>query len=107
MQQAMAQSIAQYGQRQASAASAGGFNHPNTGQLPTDLRKKWAGEDASRQAGSDATLGQTWVHASSGRNVRVDKSVSYWSRGCRRQCSPGSGEPPPGGGYERLTPGWQ
>jgi hypothetical protein len=109
MQQAMAQSIAQYGQRQASAASAGGFNHPNSGQLPTDLRQKWANEDISRQKGSDAMLGQTWVHSSSGANVRVDNSVTNWWQRPGGDPVPGpeSGGPPAGGGFERLTPGWQ
>jgi hypothetical protein len=105
----MAQSIAQYGQRQASAASAGGYNHPNTGELPTDLRKKWAIEDRSAQKFSDATLGQTWVHDANGRNVRVDNSVTnWWTRpGSDPVAGPESGGPPPGGGYSKLSPGWQ
>jgi hypothetical protein len=111
MQNAMAQSIAEYGRRQASAASAGGFNHPNSGQLPTDLRKKWASEDASRQRISDATLGQTWVHSSSGANVRVDNSVSNWWRDPSGNvvAGPEGGGPPPGsqGQFEKLQPGWQ
>jgi hypothetical protein len=111
MQRAMAQSIAQYGQRQAAAASAGGFNHPNSGQLPTDLRRKWASEDVSRQKFSDATLGQTWMHSSSGANVRVDNSVSSWWRdpGGNVVAGPESGGPPPGsqGQYEKLQPGWR
>jgi hypothetical protein len=63
----------------------------------------------SRQRGSDATLGQTWVHSSSGTNVRVDNSVSNWWRDAGGNVVPGpeSGAPPPGGGYKRLTPGWQ
>jgi hypothetical protein len=111
MQSEMAQSIAQYGQRQAAAASAGGFNHPNSGELPTDLRKKWASEDSSRQKYSDATMGQTWVHSSSGANVRVDNSSSNWWRDKSGNVvrGPESGGPPPGsqGQYERLLPGWQ
>jgi hypothetical protein len=109
MQKAMAQSIAQYGQRQASAASAGGFNHPNTGELPTDLRKKWAIEDESAQKRSDATLGQTWMHNETGGNVRVDNSITNWWQGPNGVPVPGpeSGAPPPGGGYTKLTPGWQ
>jgi len=111
MQNAMAQSIARYGQRQASAASAGGFNHPNSGELPTDLRKKWAGEDASRQKFSDATMGQTWVHSSSGANVRVDNSATNWWRDYSGNVvrGPESGGPPSGsqGQYEKLQPGWQ
>jgi hypothetical protein len=111
MQSAMAQSIADYGRRQAAAASAGGFNHPNSGDLPTDLRKKWASEDASRQRYSDATLGQTWVHSSSGANVRVDNSVSNWWRDPSGNviAGPEGGGPPSGsqGQYEKLQPGWQ
>jgi hypothetical protein len=111
MQQAMSQSIAQYGQRQASAASAGGFNHPNSGELPTDLRKKWASEDASSQKFSDATLGQTWVHSSTGANVRVDNSATNWWRDYSGNVvsGPESGGPPPGsqGQYEKLQSGWQ
>ena len=111
MQNAMAQTIAQYGQQQAVAASAGGFNHPNSGQLPTDLRKKWATESASRQKYSDATLGQTWVHSSTGANVRVDNSVTNWWRDPSGSVIPGpeSGGPPAGSGgrYEKLQPGWQ
>ena len=111
MQNAMAQSIAKYGQRQAAAASAGGFNHPNSGQLPTDLRKKWAIEDASRQKYSDATMGQTWVHSSTGANVRVDNSSTNWWRDNSGNVvrGPESGGPPPGsqGQYEKLQPGWQ
>ena len=111
MQSAMAQSIAQYGQRQAASASAGGFNHPNSGALPTDLRKKWASEDASRQRTSDATLGQTWMHSSNGANVRVDNSSSYWWRDNSGNvvAGPASGAPPTGsqGQWEKLTPGWQ
>jgi hypothetical protein len=111
MQHAMAQSIAQYGQRQASAASAGGFNHPNSGQLPTDLRKKWASEDVSRQKFSDATMGQKWMHSSSGANVRVDSSSTNWYRDYSGNVvrGPESGGPPPGsqGQYEKLQPGWQ
>ncbi|HYM05605.1 MAG TPA: hypothetical protein VEU11_03525 [Terriglobales bacterium] len=111
MQHAMAQSIAQYGQRQASAASAGGFNHPNSGQLPTDLRKKWAGEDAVRQKYSDATLGQQWMHSSTGTNVRVSNSATNWWKDPSGNvvAGPESGGPPPGsqGQYEKLQPGWQ
>ncbi len=111
MQHAMSQSIAQYGQRQAAAASAGGFNHPNSGQLPTDLRKKWASEDVSRQKFSDATMGQKWMHSSSGANVRVDGSVTNWYRNYSGDvvAGPEGGGPPPGsqGQYERLQPGWQ
>ena len=111
MQHAMAQNIAQYGQRQASAASAGGFNHPNSGQLPTDLRKKWAGEDVSRQKFSDATMGQKWMHSSSGANVRVDSSSANWFRDYSGNVvrGPEGGGPPPGsqGQYEKLQPGWQ
>ncbi len=111
MQQAMTQSIAQYGQRQAAAASAGGFNHPNSGELPTDLRKKWASEDVSRQKFSDATIGQTWMHSSSGANVRVDNSATNWWRdnGGNVIRGPESGGPPPGsqGQYEKLQSGWQ
>jgi len=109
-QQQMAQSIAQYGARQASQASAGGLNHPNSGNLPTDLRKKWASEDKSRQADSDARLGSTWVHSSSGTNVRVDNSASNWWRDSSGNvvAGPGSGAPPSNGGqWEHLTPGWQ
>jgi len=110
MQQAMTQSIAQYGQRQAAAASAGGFNHPNSGELPTDLRKKWASEDVSRQKFSDATMGQTWMHSSSGANVRVDNSATNWWRdyGGNVIRGPESGGPPPGsqGQYEKLQSGW-
>jgi hypothetical protein len=110
-QQAMAKSIAQYGQRQASAASAGGFNHPNTGQLPTDLRKKWATEYKSLQKYSDATMGQQWVHSSTGENVRVSNSATNWWKDANGNVFPGpeSGGPPPGGGgqYEKLQPGWQ
>ena len=111
MQNAMTQSIAEYGRRQAAAASAGGFNHPNSGQLPTDLRKKWAGEDVSRQKISDATLGQTWVHSSTGANVRVDNSVTNWWRDASGNvvAGPASGGPPAGsqGQFEKLQPGWQ
>jgi len=111
MQNDMAKSIAQYGQSQAASASAGGFNHPNSGALPTDLRKKWAAEDASRQKFSDATMGQSWMHSSSGANVRVDNSSSYWWRDYSGNvvAGPASGGPPPGsqGQYERLQPGWQ
>jgi hypothetical protein len=111
MQNDMAKSIAQYGQRQASSASAGGFNHPNTGQLPTDLRKKWAIEDKSLQKFSDATMGQTWMHSSSGSNVRVSNSSTNWWRDYSGNvvAGPESGGPPPGsqGQYERLQPGWQ
>jgi hypothetical protein len=110
-QHAMAQSIAQYGQRQASAASAGGFNHPNSGQLPTDLRKKWASEDVSRQKFSDATMGQKWMHSSSGANVRVDSSSTNWYRDYSGNVvrGPEGGGPPPGsqGRYEKLQAGWQ
>jgi hypothetical protein len=111
MQNAMAQSIAEYGRRQAAAASAGGFNHPNSGQLPTDLRKKWASEDVSRQKISDATLGQTWMHSSTGANVRVDNSVTNWWRDASGNvvAGPASGGPPAGsqGQFEKLQPGWQ
>jgi hypothetical protein len=111
MQNAMAQSIAQHGQRQAASASAGGFNHPNSGELPTDLRKKWASEDVSRQKFSDATMGQTWVHSSSGTNVRVDNSATNWWKDYSGNVvrGPESGGPPAGsqGQYEKLQPGWQ
>lgn len=111
MQHAMTQSIAQYGQRQASAASAGGFNHPNSGHLPTDLRKKWASEDGSRQKFSDATMGQKWMHSSNGANVRVDGSSTNWYRDHSGNVvrGPEGGGPPPGsqGQYEKLQPGWQ
>lgn len=111
MQDAMAKNIAQYGQRQAASASAGGFNHPNSGALPTDLRKKWAAEDVSRQKFSDATMGQTWMHSSSGANVRVDNSSTNWWRDYSGNvvAGPESGGPPPGsqGQYERLQRGWQ
>jgi len=111
MQNAMAQSIAEYGRRQASAASAGGFNHPNSGQLPTDLRKKWASEDVSRQKYSDATLGQTWMHSSNGANVRVDNSTTNWWRDPSGSvvAGPNSGGPPAGsqGQFEKLQPGWR
>ena len=111
MEEGMSQSIAKYGQRQASAASAGGFNHPNSGQLPTDLRKKWAIEGKSLQKYSDATMGQTWVHSSDGTNVRVDNSSTNWWRDNSGNVvrGPESGGPPPGsqGQYEKLQPGWQ
>lgn len=110
-QAAMARSIAEYGQRQASAASAGGFNHPNSGQLPTDLRKKWASEDASRQKFSDATMGQKWMHSSTGENVRVDNSSTNWWRDYSGNVvrGPESGGPPAGsqGQWQQLQPGWQ
>jgi hypothetical protein len=111
MQHAMAQSIAQYGQRQASAASAGGFNHPNSGNLPTDLRKKWAIEDESRQKYSDATLGQKWVHSPTGTNVRVSNSSTNWWMDSSGNVVPGpeSGGPPQGGHglYTKMDTGWQ
>jgi hypothetical protein len=112
MQRAMAQSIAQHAQQQASAASAGGFNHPNNVRLPTDLRAKWAREDVSRQKFSDATMGQTWMHNSStGENYRVDNSARYqWVDHNRNVIAgPSDGSPPPGsqGQYTRLDPGWQ
>jgi len=112
MQQAMAQSIAQHAQRQASAASAGGFNHPNDTRLPTDLRAKWAREDVSRQKFSDATMGQKWMHNSAtGENYRVDNSAQYqWVDHSRNVVNgPSDGSPPPGshGEYTRLDPGWK
>jgi hypothetical protein len=112
MQQAMAQSIAQHAQRQASAASAGGWNHPNNTRLPTDLRSKWAREDVSRQKFSDATMGQRWVHnPTTGENVRVDNSHPYVWQGHDRTVvtGPTDGSPPPGsqGQYTRLEPGWK
>ncbi len=112
MQQAMAQSIAQHAQRQASAASAGGFNHPNNTRLPTDLRAKWAREDVSRQKFSDATMGQQWMHnPTTGQNVRVDNSNPYVWQGHDRSLvvGPNDGSPPPGsqGQYTKLEPGWK
>jgi hypothetical protein len=111
MQRAMAQSIAERGARQAASASAGGFNHPNDGRLPVDLRKKWAGEDVINQKRSDATLGQRWMHAPDGTNVRVDNSYSnYWRDNSGRVVpGPESGGPPPGsqGQYQQLSPGWR
>lgn len=111
MAQAMAQSIAQHGQRQAAAASAGGFNHPNDTRLPTDLRAKWAREDVTRQKFGDATMGQRWVHSPTGENVRVDNSVSNWwmDHGRNVVAGPPDGSPPPGsqGQYTRLQNGWQ
>lgn len=112
MQQAMAQSIAQHAQRQASAASAGGFNHPNDTRLPTDLRAKWAREDVSRQKFSDATMGQKWMHNSAtGENYRVDNAAQYqWVDHSRNVVNgPSDGSPPPGshGEYTRLDPGWK
>jgi hypothetical protein len=111
MAQAMAHSIAQHGQRQAAAASAGGFNHPNDARLPTDLRAKWAREDVSRQKFSDATMGQHWVHAPTGENVRVDNSASNWWMDHNRHvvAGPPDGSPPPGsqGQYTKLQNGWQ
>jgi len=111
MQQAMAQSIAQHGQRQASAASAGGFNHPNNVRLPTNLRDKWAREDVSRQKFSDATLGSRWMHTPSGENVRVDNSHQYWWMDHNKNvvAGPADGGPPPSsqGQYTPLQNGWQ
>lgn len=111
MQQAMAQGIAQHAQRQASAASAGGLNHPNDGRLPTDLRKKWAGEDRLSQARQDATMGQKWMHTPWGENVRVDNSISNWWTDHSKNAVPGpsNGDPPPGcrGQCTKLEPGWQ
>jgi hypothetical protein len=111
MAQAMAQSIAQHGQRQAAAASAGGFNHPNDTRLPTDLRAKWAREDVTRQKFSDATMGQHWMHSPTGENVRVDNSVSNWWMDHNRNvvAGPPDGSPPPGsqGQYKQLQNGWQ
>jgi hypothetical protein len=111
LQRAMAQSIAEYGARQGASASAGGFNHPNDARLPVDLRRKWAGEDRVRQQGSDAIMGQKWMHAPDGTNVRVDSSHSnYWrDYSGNVVAGPESGGPPPGsqGQYQKLSPGWQ
>lgn len=112
MQKAMAQSIAQHAQRQASSASAGGFNHPNDGRLPTDLRAKWAREDVSRQKFSDATMGQHWEHnPTTGENVRVDNSNQYYWMDHSKNvvAGPPDGNPPTGsqGQYTRLEKGWQ
>jgi hypothetical protein len=111
MQQAMSESIAQHARQRASAASAGGWNHPNEGRLPTDLRKKWAGEDRSRQAFQDATMGTKWAHTPWGENVRVDNSSQYhWIDHSKNVVAgPSNGEPPIGsqGQYTRLEDGWQ
>jgi len=102
-------SAAKFAHQQASAASAGGYNHPNSGNLPCDLRKKWAAEYASLSKYSEATLGQTWVHSSTGQNVRVSNSASNWWRDVNGNVVPGpeSGSPPSGGVWEKLQPGWQ
>ena len=111
MQRAMAQSIAQHAQRQASTASAGGFNHPNNTRLPTNLRDKWAREDVSRQKYSDATLGSRWMHTPTGENVRVDNSSQHWWMDHSKNvvAGPADGSPPPGsqGQYTPLQNGWQ
>ena len=112
MQKAMAQSIAQHAQQQASSASAGGFNHPNNTRLPTDLRAKWAREDVSRQKFSDAIMGQHWEHnPTTGENVRVSNSSSYYWMDHSKNVVAGSadGNPPTGsqGQYTRLEKGWQ
>ena len=112
MQKAMAQSIAQHAQRQATTASAGGFNHPNDARLPTDLRAKWAREDVSRQKFSDATLGYHWEHnPTTGENVRVDNSNSYYWMDHSKNvvAGPSDGNPPSGsqGQFMRLDKGWQ
>src|SRR5207253_10078352 len=57
MQSAMAQSIAQYGQRQAASASAGGIKYSHSGTLPAGFRKELASEAVSRQTTSDEPLG--------------------------------------------------
>jgi hypothetical protein len=110
MAQAMAQSIAQHGQRQSAAAFAGGFHHPNDTRLPTDLRAKWAREDVTRQKFSDATMGQHWMHSPTGENVRVDNSVSNWWMDHNRSvvAGPPDGSPPSSQGqYTQLQNGWQ
>jgi hypothetical protein len=105
----IAKSAAQFAQGQASKASAGGYNHPNTGQLPQDLRKKWATEYNSLQKRGDAVSGQAWVHTANGQNVRVSNSATNWWHNAAGDVVPGpeSGSPPSGGGWEKLSPGWQ
>lgn len=111
MQNTMARNIADYGRRQASAASAGGLNHPNDGKLPTDLRQKWAGEDRLSQQRQDATMGQRWVHNQNGYNVRVGSENSYYYQNkATGEVVPGteSGSPPSNNGqWEQLKAGWQ
>jgi hypothetical protein len=105
----IAKKASDFAHGQASKASAGGYNHPNTGQLPQDLRKKWATEYNSLQKRGDAVSGTTWMHTANGDNVRVsNSSTNYW-RNAAGDVIPGpeSGSPPPGGGWEKLQQGWQ
>lgn len=110
-QRVMAQSIARYAQRQACAASAGGLNHPNSGMLPTDLRKKWAIEARISQERSDATMGQKWWSSPTAGNVRLSNSFAHpWMNNNHHIVEgPSNGEPPLGshGQYHKLEPGWR
>lgn len=105
----LAKKASEFSKSQASAAAAGGLNHPNNVQLPQDLRKKWATEYNSLQRRGDATMGETWVHTSTGKNVRVSNSSSnWWTNNAGDVVSgPESGSPPPGGGWQKMQAGWQ
>jgi hypothetical protein len=105
----IAKKASEFAHGQASKASAGGYNHPNTGQLPQDLRKKWATEYNSLQKRGDAVSGTTWMHTANGDNIRVsNSSTNYWHNAAGDVIpGPESGSAPPGGGWEKLQPGWQ
>jgi len=105
----IAKKASEFSKSQASAAAAGGLNHPNNVQLPQDLRKKWATEYNSLQKRGDATMGETWVHTSTGKNVKVSNSSSNWWTNDAGDVVPGpeSGSPPSGGGWQKMQAGWQ
>ncbi len=54
-------------------------------------------------------MGQSWMHSSSGANVRVPNSASNWWKDNSGDvvAGPESGGPPSGGQWEKLQPGWQ
>jgi hypothetical protein len=91
MSNAIAQSVTQHARQQAAAASAGGWNHPNTGDVPKIKR-----DPAVERRRDEANRGSRHVCDELGTCTTVDNSWSHVWRDHNNNVVPGSasGYPP-------------